>query len=99
MIRHVLHEVEFVILVSLQGPLGWHSSADAKPAVEGLPLRESTYINTKKNALFNGVSWEASIDKNIKEELYSSLEVCLSCFLCDCHHCYHSLSIHLFSSS
>ncbi|CAA7400661.1 unnamed protein product [Spirodela intermedia] len=83
-----------LVKLFVQGPLGWHTSAEAKPAGEALPLRESAYINTKKSALFNGVSCEASIDKSIKEELYSSLED--NTFAIE-HHLHRSRALGVFS--
>lgn len=60
----------------LQGPLGWQT-------LSGLPTGESLldrdidfYINSDEQTEINAISWEATIQKHVEEELYhSSLEV------------------------
>lgn len=64
-----------------QGPLGWQS-------LSGLPVGESLldrdidfFINADEQAEISAVSWEATIQKHIEEELYnSSPVVCSSLF-------------------
>lgn len=62
--------------MTLQGPLGWQS-------IPGLPVGESLLhrdidfvLNTDDDVEISALSWEATIQKHIEEELYSSaLEV------------------------
>ncbi|OMO83726.1 hypothetical protein COLO4_22364 [Corchorus olitorius] len=64
------------ILLIWLGPLGWQS-------LSGLPTGESLldrdidfYINADDQTEINAISWEATIQKHVEEELYhSSLEV------------------------
>lgn len=63
----------------LQGPLGWQSFS-------GLPVGDSLldreidfYIHADEHAVISSISWEATIQKQIQEELFdSSIEVTAS---------------------
>ncbi|KAE8706827.1 ubiquitin carboxyl-terminal hydrolase 27-like [Hibiscus syriacus] len=64
--------VRRLIQLYLQGPLGWQS-------LSGLPTGESLldrdvdfYINADEQAEINAISWEATIQKHVEEELYHS---------------------------
>ncbi|GMI67631.1 hypothetical protein like AT4G39420 [Hibiscus trionum] len=64
--------VRRLIQLYVQGPLGWQS-------LSGLPTGESLldrdidfYINTDEQAEINAISWEATIQKHVEEELYHS---------------------------
>ncbi|XVF61790.1 hypothetical protein PTKIN_Ptkin08bG0158700 [Pterospermum kingtungense] len=67
--------VRRLIQLYVQGPLGWQS-------LSGLPTGESLldrdidfYINADEPTEINAISWEATIQKHVEEELYhSSLE-------------------------
>ncbi|XVE86639.1 hypothetical protein DITRI_Ditri18aG0050700 [Diplodiscus trichospermus] len=67
--------VRRLIQLYVQGPLGWQS-------LSGLPTGESLldrdidfYINADERTEINAISWEATIQKHVEEELYhSSLE-------------------------
>uniref|UniRef100_A0A1D1XPJ7 Protein DDB_G0268328 n=3 Tax=Anthurium amnicola TaxID=1678845 RepID=A0A1D1XPJ7_9ARAE len=64
-----------LVKLFVEGPLGWQMLSGALPAEEAFLLRENaSVVNTSKNTLFSGISWEAAIQKSIEEELYSSLE-------------------------
>lgn len=71
----------FYTFLSFQGPLGWQSLA-------GLPIEESFLnhdidfiINANEHTEISAVSWEASIQKRVEEELYdSTLKVGASIF-------------------
>jgi hypothetical protein len=66
-----------VVCIMFQGPLGWQS-------LSGLPVGQSLldrdmefFINADEHVEIGAVSWEATIQKHVEEELYdSSLEVC-----------------------
>ncbi|XVF15027.1 hypothetical protein REPUB_Repub09cG0114100 [Reevesia pubescens] len=64
--------VRRLIQLYVQGPLGWQS-------LSGLPTGESLldrdidfYINADEKTEINAISWEATIQKHIEEELYHS---------------------------
>ncbi|KAK8673759.1 hypothetical protein V6N13_112074 [Hibiscus sabdariffa] len=64
--------VRRLIQLYVQGPLGWQS-------LSGLPTGESLldreidfYINADEQAEINAISWEATIQKHVEEELYHS---------------------------
>ncbi|XP_007048161.2 PREDICTED: uncharacterized protein LOC18611704 isoform X1 [Theobroma cacao] len=67
--------VRRLIQLYVQGPLGWQT-------LSGLPTGESLldrdidfYINSDEQTEINAISWEATIQKHVEEELYhSSLE-------------------------
>ena len=73
-----------VVCMMFQGPLGWQS-------LSGLPVGQSLldrdmefFINADEHVEIGAVSWEATIQKHVEEELYnSSLEVCASYFFLD----------------
>ncbi|XP_022741667.1 uncharacterized protein LOC111293165 isoform X2 [Durio zibethinus] len=61
-----------LIQLYVQGPLGWQS-------LSGLPTGESLldrdiefYINADEQTQINAISWEATIQKHVEEELYHS---------------------------
>ncbi|KAG6721774.1 hypothetical protein I3842_03G128800 [Carya illinoinensis] len=67
--------VRRLIQIYVQGPLGWQS-------LSGLPVGESLldrdidfFINADEQAEISAVSWEATIQKHIEEELYNSSPV------------------------
>jgi spatacsin len=70
-----------VIRMIFQGPVGWHSLSSL-PIGESLLDRDTDFfINDDENAEISAISWEATIQKHIEEELYdSSLGVCASSF-------------------
>ncbi|MBA0562724.1 hypothetical protein Golob_007747 [Gossypium lobatum] len=64
--------VRRLVQLYVQGPLGWQS-------LSGLPTGESLldrdidfYINADEQAEINAISWEATIQKHVEEELYHS---------------------------
>ena len=61
-----------------QGPLGWQSFSGLP--TESLLHRDiDFFINTDTEV--NALSWEATIQKHVEEELYdSSLQVCMHVF-------------------
>ena len=74
-----------VICMIFQGPLGWQSLS-GPPIGESLLDRDTDFfINADENAEISAISWEATIQKHIEEELYdSSLGVCASSFSLGC---------------
>jgi spatacsin len=64
--------------MTLQGPLGWQSISGL-PVGEGLLHRDIDFVlNTDEDEEISALSWEATIQKHIEEELYNStLEVCV----------------------
>lgn len=64
--------------MTLQGPLGWQSISGL-PVGEGLLHRDiDLVLNTDEDVEISALSWEATIQKHIEEELYNStLEVCV----------------------
>ncbi|XP_010261035.1 PREDICTED: uncharacterized protein LOC104599968 [Nelumbo nucifera] len=61
-----------LIQLFVQGPLGWQSLAGI-PAGESFLHREiGIFINAHESAGLSAISWEASIQKNVEEELYAS---------------------------
>lgn len=69
-----------------QGPLGWQS-------VSGLPTGQTIwerdvyfFMNDDDHSEISPISWEATIQKHIEDELYdSSLKVCPTYDLCICY--------------
>ncbi|KAE7998209.1 hypothetical protein FH972_002775 [Carpinus fangiana] len=64
--------VRRLIQLYVQGPLGWQS-------LSGLPIGESLldrdtdfFVSADENAEISAISWEATIQKHIEEELYDS---------------------------
>lgn len=68
-----------MFLVSQQGPINWHTLADSENGELSM-LRDIYYVvNSSGHAQISAMSWEASVQKHIEEELYaSSLEVLIS---------------------
>lgn len=59
-----------IVFVMFQGPLGWQSMSGLPPG-ETLRHREiDFFINADEQAEINAISWEATIQKQIEEELY-----------------------------
>ncbi|XP_038999892.1 uncharacterized protein LOC120125556 isoform X2 [Hibiscus syriacus] len=64
--------VRRLIQLYVQGPLGWQSLSGL-PTGETLLDREiNFYINADEQAEINAISWEATIQKHVEEELYHS---------------------------
>ena len=65
-----------VVCTMLQGPLGWQSLSGFHTGEPLLDRDIDFYINADEQNEFNAISWEATIQKHVEEELYhSSLEV------------------------
>ncbi|XP_024032136.1 uncharacterized protein LOC21400717 isoform X2 [Morus notabilis] len=59
-----------LVQLYVQGPLGWQSISGMPPG-ETLRHREiDFFINVDEHAEINAISWEATIQKHIEEELY-----------------------------
>ncbi|XP_072998646.1 uncharacterized protein [Typha latifolia] len=64
-----------LVKLFVQGPFGWQSLSDTIASGESFQDRSNYYIsNTNGNSGVSAISWEASIQKSIEEELYSSIE-------------------------
>ncbi|PRQ49064.1 putative spatacsin [Rosa chinensis] len=64
--------VRRLIQLYAQGPLGWQSIAGL-PVGEGLLQRDIEFVlNTDEDVEISSLSWEATIQKHIEEELYNS---------------------------
>lgn len=60
-----------------QGPLGWQSLSDLSLGESLLDRDIDFFITADEHAEISAISWEATIQKRIEEELYdSSLVVC-----------------------
>lgn len=63
--------VRRLVQLYIQGPLGWQSLTMPSTS-EYLLHRDDLFINGNELAQVSAISWEATIEKHIKEELYDS---------------------------
>ncbi|KAF8012156.1 hypothetical protein BT93_I0323 [Corymbia citriodora subsp. variegata] len=63
--------VRRLVQLYIQGPLGWQSLTMPSSS-EYLLHRDDLFINGNELAQVSAISWEATIEKHIKEELYDS---------------------------
>ncbi|CAD5188311.1 unnamed protein product [Musa acuminata subsp. malaccensis] len=66
--------VRKLIKTFVQGPIGWQSLSDFGTDIEPFLFMDTRAVNANWNGGLSAVSWEASIQKSIEEELYSSVE-------------------------
>ncbi|XP_020677460.1 uncharacterized protein LOC110096041 isoform X3 [Dendrobium catenatum] len=66
--------VRRLVRLFAQVPLGWQSFSSALTFDASILCRENNYVFNGNVDGINPVSWEASIQKSVEEELYSSIE-------------------------